>query len=111
VKGNVNNKLDAVIINEVQLILAEKRTSLATMRTGLAVLTLPLSVVSVLIVTSRYYDVLHVMPLLIPVVLVCTALTVLGSYLVARAVVRIRHYDQLIAGIKRKYSEIAQFID
>jgi hypothetical protein len=111
VKGNLNHKLDAVIINEVQLILAEKRTSLATLRTGLAVLTLPLSVVSLLIVTSRYYDVLRVMPLLIPVVLVCTALTGLGAYLVVRAVARIRHYDQLIAGIKKKYSEIAQFID
>lgn len=110
-KSNANHKLDAVIINEVQLLLAEKRTSLATLRTGLAVLTLPLSVVSVLIVTSKYYDMLHVLPLLIPVVVVSTALTVLGFYLVARAVVRIRHYDQLIAGMKQKYSEIAQFID
>jgi hypothetical protein len=42
----------AVVINEVQLILAKKRTSLAAMRTGIAVFALPLSAVSVLIATS-----------------------------------------------------------
>jgi hypothetical protein len=47
---------DALIINEAQLILAEKRTSLAAMRTGIAVFALPLSVLGLLIATSRYYD-------------------------------------------------------
>jgi uncharacterized membrane protein YidH (DUF202 family) len=111
VKGDVNHRLDAIVINEVQLLLAEKRTSLATMRTGIAVLTLPLSVLSVLIVTSRYYDVLHVMPLLIPVALVCATLTALGFYLVVRAMARIHHYDRLIAHIKQKHREIGELID
>lgn len=53
--ANTNN-IDPVIINEVQLLLAEKRTSLAVMRTGIAMLALPLSVISVLIATSKYYD-------------------------------------------------------
>jgi len=56
----------AIVINEVQLILAEKRTSLAAMRTGIAVFALPLSVLSVLIATSKFYDVLNVMHLLVP---------------------------------------------
>ena len=42
------------LINEIQLILAEKRTSLAAMRTGIAVFVLPLSVLSVLVATSEY---------------------------------------------------------
>lgn len=46
---------DAIIINEAQLILAEKRTSMAAMRTGIAVFALPLSVLGLLIATSRYY--------------------------------------------------------
>jgi uncharacterized membrane protein YkgB len=58
---------DALIINEAQLILAEKRTSLAAMRTGIAVFALPLSVLGLLIATSRYYDLLHVLPLIVPV--------------------------------------------
>lgn len=51
---------DEVIIDEAKLILAEKRTSMALMRTGIAVFALPLSVLSLLIATSRYYDVVHV---------------------------------------------------
>jgi hypothetical protein len=57
---------EGIIINEVQLILAEKRTYLAAMRTGIAVFALPLSVLSVLIATSEYYDVIHVMHWLVP---------------------------------------------
>ena len=59
--------LDSIVINEVQLLLAEKRTSLSVMRTGISVLALPLSVLSVLIATSKYYDIFHVMNMLITV--------------------------------------------
>ena len=41
-----------LILNEVQLLLAEKRTSLSAMRIGIAVFAFPLSVLSVLIATS-----------------------------------------------------------
>jgi len=57
---------EGIIINEVQLVLAEKRTSLSVMRTGITVFVLPLSVLSVLIATSKYYDVLQVMHLILP---------------------------------------------
>jgi len=36
------------------------------MRTGITVFVLPLSVLSVLIATSKYYDVLQVMHLILP---------------------------------------------
>ena len=45
---------DILCINQVQLLLAEKRTALAVMRTGIAVLALPLSVFSALIATSKW---------------------------------------------------------
>jgi len=99
------------VINEAQLILAEKRTSLAVLRTGIAVLVLPLSVTSLLIVTSKYYDIIHVMHLFLPLMLLCTILAVLGRYLIIRSIVRIYHYDQLIKNLKRKYSLIAELID
>lgn len=102
---------DNIIINEVQLILAEKRTSLATMRTGIAVFALPLTVLSVLIATSKYYDIIHVMHLLVPLFLVCAALVLLGSYLIIRSIIKIRHHDRIILELKRKHSRIADFID
>lgn len=99
-----------MVINEVQLLLAEKRTSLAAMRTGIAVFTLPLSVLSILIATSRYYEITQVMPLLLPLLLICGALVLLGCYLVVRAIQRIRHQERLILAIKRRNGWIAEFL-
>ena len=102
---------EAIIINEVQLLLAEKRTSLAAMRTGIAVFALPLTVMSVLIATSKYYDFVNVLHLLVPLLILCGALVLLGSYLIIRSIIRLHHHDRHIADIKRKYGTIAEFID
>ena len=102
---------ETIIINEVQLLLAEKRTSLAAMRTGIAVIALPISVVSVLIATSKYYDIVHVLSLLVPLMIICAGLVLLGSYLIIRSVIRLHHYDTHIHEIKRKHSIISDFLD
>ena len=104
-------KVNSIAVNEVQLILAEKRTSLAVMRTGIAVLALPLSVISLLIATSKYYDILNVLNLLIPLGILNLALIALGAYLIIRSINRMRHYDHLIRKIKLKHSVIGEFID
>ena len=101
----------STIINEVQLLLAEKRTSLAAMRTGIAVFVLPLSVVSILIATSKYYDIIQAMHLLAPLLTICVAMVFLGSYLIIRTIIRIHRYDKFILKFKRKHSSIAEFVD
>jgi len=100
-----------LVVSEVQLLLAEKRTSLAALRTGIAVFVLPLSVLSVLIATSRYYDVVHVLHFIIPLLSLSAALVLLASYLVIRAIIKMRHQDKLIMEIKRKHPLMAPFID
>ncbi|UCD80864.1 MAG: hypothetical protein JSW26_05385 [Desulfobacterales bacterium] len=107
----VTTVAETIIINEVQLLLAEKRTSLAAMRTGIAVIALPLTVMSVLIATSKYYDIIHVMHLLVPLLILCAALVVLGSYLIIRSIIRLHRHDRLISKIKRNNSTIAEYID
>jgi uncharacterized membrane protein YidH (DUF202 family) len=101
---------DALIINEAQLILAEKRTSLAAMRTGIAVFALPLSVLGLMIATSRYYDVLHVLPLILPMGLMLLALFVLGSYLIIRALRNVQRYDRMIDQLKTGHSKLSKFL-
>ena len=93
---------EARSVSRIQLILAEKRTSLAVMRTGIGVFTLPLSVVTVLIATSRNYDLLETYHLLIPLLALCGGLVVLGVYLIHRSVMRIRRQETLIAKIIRE---------
>lgn len=98
-------------LREIELILAEKRTALSLLRTGIAVFALPLSVLSVLIATSRWYDALHVVGLLAAVLVICAALTALGAFLVVRAVRRVHSYDLKIAAIKERYEPLAKLLE
>jgi uncharacterized membrane protein YidH (DUF202 family) len=102
---------DNVIFGEIQVLLAEKRTSLASLRTGIAVFALPLSVLSALIATSRYYSLDKVLPLLLPLMLLNLGLVILGTWLVFRSIRRIHHYEHRIRELSAKYRTLAQFIE
>jgi hypothetical protein len=104
-------KLDNVIFGEIQVLLAEKRTALASLRTGIAVFALPLSVLSVLIATSRYYSMAKVMPLLVPLLFLNLGLVLLGSWLIYRSIHRIHHFEHRIRELCQKYRSIAEFIE
>ena len=108
---NPNPEFNTIIINEAQLILAEKRTALAAIRTGIAVIALPLSLVGLLIATSRFYDAMHVLQWLIPLMALNVLLVCLGAYLIIRSLVRIHRHDRLIKAIKMKHSTVAELID
>jgi hypothetical protein len=101
----------SILFREVQLILAEKRTSLSVMRLGIAVLVLPLTVTSFLIVTSKYYNVLHVLHFLVPLIIFILILTTFGVYLVIKSILRMHRHDKLIHKIKMKSSLMSEFID
>jgi len=104
-------KPDNIIFGEIQVLLAEKRTALACLRTGIAVFALPLSVLSALIATSRYYSFEKVMPLLAPLMLLNLGLVVLGTWLVFRSIQRIRHFEHRIRELSDTYRSVAQFIE
>jgi hypothetical protein len=99
------------ILGEIQVLLAEKRTALASLRTGIAVFALPLSVLSVLIATSRYYNFGAVIPLLVPLLLLNLGLVVLGSWLIYRSIRHLHRYDHRIRELTQKYRSIADFVD
>jgi uncharacterized membrane protein YidH (DUF202 family) len=102
---------DTVMFNEVQLLLAEKRTSLSTMRAGIAVFAFPLSVLSVLIATSKSYEIHEVLHWLVPLLLLNLGLVALGVYLITRAIVRIQRYDRLLDDLKHKNRRLAELLD
>jgi uncharacterized membrane protein YidH (DUF202 family) len=104
-------KLDNLILGEIQVLLAEKRTALSALRTGIAIFALPLSVLSVLIATSRYYNFGKVMPLLVPLLLLNLGLVVLGSWLIYHSIHRLHRFDHRIRELTQKYRSIAEFID
>jgi len=104
---NESTQMDALLLGEIQVLLSEKRTALSSMRTGIAVFALPLSVLSVLIATSRYYSIGKVMPLL----LLNLGLVVLGTWLVFHSIGRLHHYDRLIRELTQKYRSLAEVVD
>src|SRR5437763_3125109 len=104
-------KLDNIIFGEIEVLLAEKRTALASLRTGIAVFALPLSVLSVLIATSRSYTMARVMPLPVPLLRLNFGLVVLGAWLIFRSIHRIHHYEARIRQLSQKYRSIAEFVE
>ena len=103
-------ELEALAINEVQLLLSEKRTSLSILRTGLAVLALPMTVTSFLIATSKYYDWLGVWHFLVPLMLLNTLLVGLGGYLIVHSLQKLKHYDQLIQRLVAEHKTLKQLL-
>jgi hypothetical protein len=110
-ENNEPSPLDSLILGEIQVLLSEKRTALATMRTGIAVFALPLSVLSVLIATSRNYNIGHVMPLLLPLLFLNLGLVVLGSWLIFRSLRHVHRYDRRIRELTQKYRSLAEVVD
>ena len=97
-------------LNEIQLLLAEKRTSFALLRTGIAVFSLPLSVITVLIATSRYYNLSDIVYLFVALMTICTVLVVLGLYLIIRSMRKIFWYDRKIGELRKKDKNLDNII-
>ncbi len=102
---------DNFVLGEIQVLLSEKRTSLATLRTGIAVFALPLSVLSLLIATSHYYNFAKVMPLLAPLLALNLALVGVGTWLVYRSLKHLHYYDKRVRELTSKYRTLADFVD
>lgn len=100
----------SLLSNEIQLILSQKRTALSLLNTGIAVFAFPLSVLSLLIATSKSYHLSEVNHFLLPLLIITFCLVALGIYLVIKAILQIRYCDSLIYQIKQQHSAIAKWI-
>ncbi len=101
---------ESVLMNRVQVILAEKRTSLAVLRTGIGLLTLPMTIVAFLVTTSSFWDPLENLVFLIPLFILNTALATMGIALIIRAWKRIRNFDRAIEAIKKHANTLGYVI-
>ena len=114
IENDLNHKIkEELLMSELQLLFAEKRTSLSVLRTGIAVLSLPLSVLTVLVATSRYYSILdpNTLPLAIPLMILAVVLIGLGAALIIRSYRNIRKYDKKIAKIRKEDRELDELTE
>jgi uncharacterized membrane protein YidH (DUF202 family) len=110
-KGSMEQKPQDTIIDQIELILAEKRTSLSVFRTGVAVLSLPLSALTILIATSKFYNIFQILSLFIPVVALCIGLVILGVYLIIKSARSIKHYDAMVKKLKQQDDLLKEIVD
>ena len=94
-----NQEPESLLINEAQFLLADKRTQLATVRTGLALLAVPMSIISLLVVTSRLYHFWDNFWYLLPLLSLCLCLLVLGVHLVLRGALRMHRLESALRRI------------
>jgi len=107
----MRNNENSQIFNTVTLLLSEKRTSLSVLRTGIAIFTLPMSVLTVLVATSRFYDVNSSLHFIIPLLIICIVLVILGLYLVFKSFKRIKDIDHKIHEIKNDVKGMQDIIE
>ena len=79
----------------IRTIDAEKRTHLAELRTGIGILTIPMSLLTILIATSNYYSINSVLSLITGLVIGIIVLFIVGTYMVARSLQKIKSTEKL----------------
>lgn len=100
---------EQLLISEVKLLLAEKRTYLAMFRTGVAICGLSVTALSVLVIESNFLDVFAVSNTVIfGGFLVLIA--IIGGWLIYRSRQRIHHINEMINQIEEENQRIADII-
>jgi hypothetical protein len=87
---------DNLIIDKLLTLHQEKRTDLSMIRIGIATIISQISILSFLIVTSKYYQWMEVMHLVIPFSLLNLIVFGIAGYLVFRSILKIHQLDRRI---------------
>lgn len=99
------------IIKAIRLLLDEKRASLAVMRTGILIIVVQLFALSILITTSRHYEIVEVKHMAVLFFSLNAFLFLLAMYLIISSLLRIRRNDRSIERLKKRNKRIAELIE
>ncbi len=101
---------EQLLLAEIQVLLAEKRTYYAMLRSAIAISTLPLTVIAFLIATSHIHGLFDNLWLSTVVIIVLGAVSVIGISFIARSNRRIRKINSMVERIKRDNKRIAEIV-
>lgn len=99
-----------LIMSEVQLLLADKRTAYALLRTGVSVSLVPLSIWTVLVATSKLWDPFSALWLLVPIMIMALGLFALGIYLILHALQHVVHIERTMGAIRQSATFLEQLL-
>jgi len=106
-----NEDLDNLIVEEILVLLQEKRTALRMVRIGISAVIALISILGLLIATSRYYKWIEVMHLWIPFVLLNLVVLGIAGYFIFGSLIHIHRLDRQILKYKKSHGRIANFMD
>lgn len=101
---------EPLLINEVQLLLAEKRTYFALVRTSIAVTALPPTIVAFLVATREYHNFFDYFWSAYIVVTLLAVISLLGIFSSIRLWKKINRLNTYIQRIKDENKRLAEII-
>lgn len=101
---------EQLLLTEVQVLLAEKRTYFALFRTGMAVVTVPLSVLVFLLATTKFHGLFDHWLLTVAAVVGLTAISLSGFVLVSQSQRKLRKINKLLRVIESQNERIARIL-
>ena len=106
-----NEDVDSLIVEEILVLLQEKRTALRMVRIGISAVIAEITILGLLIATSRYYKWMEVMHLWIPFALLNLVVLGIAGYFIFGSLIHIHRLDRQIIRFKKSHGRIADFMD
>ncbi len=106
----INEGDKKVLLNELEVLLSEKRTYYSILRTGLAVITVPPTIIIFLLATSSHHGLFSQLYIGSITVISLSMLSVGGAATAYQAKQKIRRINKLINAIEEKDDRINEII-
>ena len=97
---------EQLLLQKIQVILAEKRTLFSILRTGMAVITLPLTVIVFMVATREYHSVLNYIWISIFLIAALLTISFSGIFITLQSFKKIKKLNHLIMEIERENKDI-----
>lgn len=110
-KYDKNVDVDNLIVEEILVLLQEKRTALRMVRIGIGAIIAQITILGFLIATSKYYERMEVMHLWIPFVLLNLVILGIAGYFIFGSLIYIHRLDRQIQRYKKSHGVISNFMD
>lgn len=107
---NKRHASEQVLLGEVQLLLAEKRTYFSILRTGLAIVAVPMTIIGFLIATAPYHKIFQFRIIGSSVIFILLLTSVAGVFLTYRSGRKIKMIDREIIAIEKSNKRVDKIV-
>jgi len=101
---------ETTLLNEIQLLLSEKRTYFSLLRTGLTVFTVPLTVIVFLVATSQYHNLFGSSSIGTVTIIALFIISVSGLSVFFTASSKLKNVNHLITVIKKENKRVGEIV-